>query len=90
MRPIFEKSYCRDLLKIKREDPAILKRIAELISSVCNNPRVGIGHPEQLKDMKPQIVWSRRITQKHRLVYEINDKDGCVIFTDCYGHYKDH
>ncbi|MBQ6652746.1 MAG: Txe/YoeB family addiction module toxin, partial [Prevotella sp.] len=48
----------------------------------------GTGHPEQLKG-EPHGRWSRRITQKHRLVYEIRDTEVIVIVLTAYGHYED-
>ncbi|MCH5308145.1 MAG: type II toxin-antitoxin system YoeB family toxin [Prevotella sp.] len=33
--------------------------------------------------------WSRRITQKHRLVYEIHDAEVVVLVLTAYGHYDD-
>jgi toxin YoeB len=85
-----EKSFTDDLKKLLRENPKLASKVKHLIDKIVESPRSGIAHPEQLKGCKPRIVWSRHITEKHRLVYEINDKDQAVIFTDCYGHYKDH
>jgi toxin YoeB len=52
------------------------------------HPTTGIGHPEPLgADRKGQ--WSRRITQKHRLVYEIDDGSIKVLVLSAYGHYDD-
>jgi Txe/YoeB family toxin of Txe-Axe toxin-antitoxin module len=34
------------------------------------------------------VVWSRRVVEKHRLVYEI--MPGKIILLSCHGHYKDH
>ena len=34
-------------------------------------PTTGTGQVEQLKGYEKRSVWSRRINQKHRLVYEI-------------------
>ncbi|MDR2340810.1 MAG: type II toxin-antitoxin system YoeB family toxin [Puniceicoccales bacterium] len=47
-----------------------------------------MGYPEQLKGYRPQIVWSRRIIGKHRLVYAV--RGDFIIFLSCYGYYKDH
>lgn len=52
------------------------------------HPRTGTGHPEQLKgDRSGQ--WSRHITQKHRLIYTINDHVVTVLVLTAYGHYDD-
>ncbi|WP_425329149.1 Txe/YoeB family addiction module toxin [Treponema phagedenis] len=31
--------------------------------------------------------WSRRIDEKHRIVYR--EKDGSIIIASCKGHYED-
>lgn len=49
-----------------------LKRIRKLLESILVNPYTGIGKPEALK-YNLSGVWSRRINQIDRLVYEINE-----------------
>ncbi|RYE36589.1 MAG: Txe/YoeB family addiction module toxin [Sphingobacteriaceae bacterium] len=63
----------------------ILRKIRELIASIVENPYQGIGNPEALK-YHLSGKWSRRITQKDRLVYEIS-KDTLYIFS-LKGHYE--
>lgn len=49
---------------------AIMKRISALLADIQKHPFTGIGKPEPLKhDL--QGKWSRRITQEHRLIYEV-------------------
>ncbi|MCF0052977.1 Txe/YoeB family addiction module toxin [Dyadobacter sp. LJ53] len=63
---------------------AILKKIRNLISSILETPFDGIGKPEPLKH-ELSGYWSRRITDEHRLVYEIqSDK---VIIIQCRFRY---
>jgi len=45
-------------------------RIFKLIEAVMRDPFQGIGKPKPLKFLGPG-VWSRRITQEHRLVYVV-------------------
>ena len=53
-----------------------------------DHPRTGTGKPEPLSgDRTGQ--WSRRITQKHRLIYEIFDTEVHVDVISAYGHYED-
>jgi toxin YoeB len=66
------------------EDKKILKKINELIKDITRNPFEGIGKPEPLKH-NLKGLWSRRITQEHRLVYEVvNDQ---VFIVSCKFHY---
>ena len=47
-------------------------RILRLMDEVLRDPFQGIGKPEPLKHLDPGL-WSRRITQEHRLVYLVED-----------------
>ena len=46
------------------------------------------GKPEQLRG-NLSGMWSRRITDKHRLVYEIREDRIDVLVVIAYGHYND-
>ena len=50
--------------------------------------QTGTGKPEQLKGCGGTL-WSRRITKKHRLIYEIIDTVVHVDVLSAYGHYDD-
>ncbi|MCR4994157.1 MAG: Txe/YoeB family addiction module toxin, partial [Bacteroidales bacterium] len=51
------------------------------------HPKTGTGKPEALKgDRNGQ--WSREITKKHRLIYEIHETEVVVIVLTAYGHYN--
>jgi toxin YoeB len=62
---------------VKTGNKQILKKITQLIKDIQHSPFSGLGKPEALK-YSLTGVWSRRITQEHRLVYEIID-DKLVI-----------
>lgn len=73
-----------DLEHWRMADPLILKKIVALIVDVSVNPFTGMGKPEALKhDLKGK--WSRRITQEHRLVYEVTN-DSIIVYA-CRYHY---
>jgi toxin YoeB len=59
-------------------DRATLKRINRLIEDALHSPTAGIGKPEPLRHTGPD-VWSRRITEEHRLVYLVSDDSITVI-----------
>ncbi len=67
-------------------DKKIFKRINELIKSIDRTPFEGIGKPEPLKHQLSGY-WSRRINEKHRLVYKISKRNEIVI-AQCKNHYK--
>lgn len=49
----------------------MLKRINQLISDIERDPFSGIGKPEPLRG-NLSGMWSRRIDQSNRLVYEVS------------------
>ena len=66
----------------------VLKKISELLKAIIENPYEGIGKPEPLK-YNLSGVWSRRINNEHRLVYEISDNNTVEILDilSLKGHY---
>ncbi len=65
-------------------DRKIVKKINNLIKDIERNGNEGIGKPEPLKH-NLQGYWSRRITDEHRLVYQISDEN--IIIVKCKNHY---
>jgi len=57
-----------DYVHWQSADRAVLRRIDRLIDDAPRQPREGIGKPEPLK-YQVGDVWSRRITEEHRLVH---------------------
>jgi len=55
-----------------------------LIDAIARDPLTGIGKPERLRNAVGN-VWSRRITQEHRLVYLVA-KDRVTLMNARY-HY---
>jgi toxin YoeB len=69
-------------------DPEALKRVNALIRECQRTPFKGTGKPEPLRhDMAG--CWSRRITQKDRLVYRVRGKgaDQVLEIIQCRQHY---
>ena len=77
-----------DLNRLKRNEPKAYKKALKLIAELYEHPTTGTGHPEPLKG-SPNNRWSRRITDKHRLVYRVLDEEVIVIVISSYGHYND-
>lgn len=74
--------------KLKRNEPQAFAKLKKLLIELMNHPTVGTGHPEQLKGERTG-QWSRRITQKHRLIYQIKEHEVVVLVLSAYGHYAD-
>ncbi len=89
MEMIFSPKAIEDLNYWKKSgNKAIQKKIENLLIAIQQDPFHGIGKPEPLK-YNLSGVWSRRITQEHRLVYEINERGEIVILNilSLKGHY---
>jgi toxin YoeB len=66
------------------QDKKTLKRINDLIKDMQRDPFAGIGKPEPLKHSLSGL-WSRRIDEANRLVYEADDEEVTII--SCRYHY---
>ena len=73
-----------DYIYWQSQDKKTLKRINLLISDILRNPYEGIGKPEALKDNLSGL-WSRRIDEKNRIVYIVNNDTVTII--SCDNHY---
>ena len=77
-----------DVLLLQRNSPLALKKLAKLLAELREHPRTGTGQVERLRYYTNE-TWSRRITQEHRLVYEIHEDKVLVLVISSYGHYED-
>jgi toxin YoeB len=69
---VVEKECLEDLRWWVETDRKTALRILGLIEAVMRSPFDGIGKPELLRHLGPNL-WSRRITSEHRLVYMVTD-----------------
>jgi len=67
-----------------KHDKKKVDRINKLIKDTLRNPFDGIGKPEPLK-LNLQGLWSRRIDEEHRLIYEYNEDNLSIV--SCRHHY---
>ena len=87
-RIVYSEKSQKDLARLRRNEPAAHKKAVKLLKELMEHPKTGTGHPEQLKgDRCGQ--WSRVITKKHRLIYEIFETEVHVDVLSAYGHYDD-
>lgn len=78
-----------DIQKIKKSgDKSLWKKLTNLLNELREHPKTGTGKPEQLKHYT-EPTWSRRISSKHRLVYEIQEEKVIVFLLSVWGHYED-
>ena len=77
-----------DLAKLMKSEPKVYKKALRFIDELKEHPTTGLGHPEPLKG-KPEGRWSRELTKKHRLVYQIFEHEVLILVLSAYGHYGD-
>lgn len=81
---VFSPEALRQLDEWKKTHPKTAIKIVALITSISETPFSGIRKPEPLKfDLKGK--WSRKISQEHRLVYEVTENEIRII--SCKFHY---
>jgi toxin YoeB len=78
----------QDLQYWIRTDKAVLKKLLQLVEACRRTPHTGIGKPEPLRKNLSGL-WSRRITDEHRLVYRVvgEGEAQTLQIMQCRGHY---
>ena len=84
-RILFEADAFADFNEWTRMDRKIYNKIVELLKDIERSPFSGIGKPEPLK-YELSGFWSRRISDEHRLVYQVSDRE--ILIAACRGHYE--
>lgn len=79
----------KDLSKQKKAgDKATIKKILTILDELKEHPYSGTGKPEELK-YNLKGLWSRRLNQKDRLIYEVKEDIVTVFVISAMGHYLD-
>lgn len=87
MNRVFTENAWIDYKYWQTEDRKTLKRINSLIDDISRNGNSGIGKPEALRGNLSGF-WSRRINDKDRLIYKIDENNIYIIA--CRKHYSDN
>jgi toxin YoeB len=84
-KAVIDRDFRQDLVWWIGSDPRVALRVMWLIEEVIRDPFKGAGKPELLKyDLQGR--WSRRITNEHRLVYEVTQS--AILFMLARFHYR--
>ena len=83
-KAVFEDEFIDDLQYWVKNNRKIAIRLLDLVEHILRDPFSGIGKPEPLKHFGPDI-WSRRLTQEHRLIYRITKTQ--IYFLQGRYHY---
>ena len=81
---VFQPEFREDIKYWVEIDRKTALRIFQLIEAIMQDPFQDIGKPEPLKFLGSG-VWSRRITQEHRIVYVVGHER--VDFVQARYHY---
>jgi toxin YoeB len=81
---VFHPEFREDLRHWVESDRKVALRVLELVEAVLRTPFSGIGKPEPLRHLLAG-VWSRRVTEEHRLVYLVQGNR--VDFLQARYHY---
>jgi toxin YoeB len=81
---VFQPEFRDDLRFWVRTERKVALRVLDLVEAILREPFRGVGKPEPLKHLGSG-VWSRRLTQEHRVVYVVTDDR--VDFLQCRYHY---
>lgn len=73
---------------IKAGNKKLLKKIFVLFEELKQHPQTGTGRPKPLKYQQSGL-WSRRIDDKHRMIYTIENEVITVYIIALWGHYDD-
>ncbi|MFN7987944.1 MAG: Txe/YoeB family addiction module toxin [Thermoanaerobaculia bacterium] len=65
---VLQEEFREDLRYWVENDRRVALKVVTLVEAVMTDPFSGHGKPEPLRPLGPS-VWSRRLTQEHRLVY---------------------
>ena len=86
MNKIFTDTGCEDYVYWQTEDRKVLKKVNQLIKDIVRSGNEGIGKPEPLTGNLTGY-WSRRINDKDRLIYRIDENN--IYILACRYHYGD-
>lgn len=84
----FSKDASRAVAKYKKSNPILFKKLEKLLYEIMEHPRSGTGHPEPLVS-GDSVTYSRRISGKDRLIYDVFEDTVTVLILSVEGHYAD-
>lgn len=85
----FSKSAQKVIKKWKKSNRDLYDRLYDVIlPDLIEHPRTGYGHPEALIGGR-DVTYSRHITGKDVIIYDIYDDTVSVLVLSVEGHYQD-
>lgn len=85
---VFEGKTWQAYEELREADKKLHKALCHILKEMLrDDPSTGIGKPEALRHNLAGL-WSRRISQKDRLIYKFDEKS--IYIFAIGGHYDDH
>ena len=86
----FDDEATEGIARLKKSEPAAFKKLVKLLSELQEHLKTGTGKPKPLGGNRAG-QWSRHISDKHRLVYLIDEDEvvSIVEVLSVWGHYGD-
>ena len=84
----FSDKAAKAIAEYKKHNPLAYEKTSRLLKEISQHPRTGTGHPEPLSRGN-NIRYSRRISKKDRLVYDIYDDIITVLILLATSHYSE-
>lgn len=81
---VFQPEFREDLRWWVEAERRVALRLLTIVEAIARDPFVGVGKPEPLKYLGAS-VWSRRLTQEHRIVYRVSNTR--IDFLQACYHY---
>ncbi len=81
---VLDPDFLTDLAYWVATDRKTALRLLRIVDETYRSPFEGIGKPEPLKNLGPD-VWSRRLMAEHRVVYRVRSEE--VYFLQARYHY---
>jgi toxin YoeB len=81
---VFQPEFREDLRFWVATDRKVALRALAIVEAILRDPFAGIGKPEPLRHLASG-VWSRRLTQEHRIVYLVTEAR--IEFLQARYHY---
>ena len=82
---VLQRAFREDLGYWVDTDRRVALRCLDLVEAAMRDPFAGLGKPEGLSHFGSN-VWSRRLTQEHRLVYLV--REDRIDFLQARYHYE--
>lgn len=83
---VFEGNTWATYEQLREKDKKLHKALCKLLKEMLRaNPATGLGKPEQLKHSLSGL-WSRRLSQKDRVIYKFDDQ---YVYIFAIGGYYD-